>query len=580
MWVYADREINLCIADEAERIAADWRIASVLQPGLSRHALCVRMLIRAGMIWQARADADFIATGSDSWPRQDAPDRALARACADLVRESVMSLLQQPIGFAPHDALRALMRDERILLTRIPEGFAFYDLYPEFMIAPTRNLPMGDNTYVIGLRSIGTALAAMVASVVRTSNCASVRPIGDPFDRALSVNTDWIAKIRDADCVAITDEGPGLSGSSFAAAGRAVMHATGRDNLVFLPTHGGDPGIAATVADRTAWQSASRHVMDRSLFDKGPFARANWFADVIGPALRVTDLSGGQWRAALGLDEAFWPACDPMQERVKLKVETANGAYLLKFSGLTPLTEHAFEHAQEFSSRGFGLRPLAERHGMMLWQWCDGAKPLLRDHKSHVLPMIADMLSFRAMHWTSAMSGASVQDLFDMARDNLNEALGYDKAAVLNEWEPYLDAIAAASTPVRIDGRLDCHEFLLLPDDHIVKTDALDHHAAHDLIGCQDIFWDVAGAMIEWTLSRDDVQRICERIDKVTGFRRPREALAFYVIAYTAFRLGAATMSAEALAEVNPAEARRFQRRVQFYRDAAFTLLQSSLIGA
>ena len=171
-------------------------------------------------------------------------------------------------------------------------------------------------------------------------------------------------------------------------------------------------------------------------------------------------------------------------------------------------------------------------------------------------------------------------DIWEAARDTLNEALGYDKAAVLNEWEPYLDAIAAASTPVRIDGRLDCHEFLLLPDDHIVKTDALDHHAAHDLIGCQDIFWDVAGAMIEWTLSRDDVQRICERIDKVTGFRRPREALAFYVIAYTAFRLGAATMSAEALAEVNPAEARRFQRRVQFYRDAAFTLLQSSLIGA
>ena len=57
MWVYADREINLCIADEAERIAADWRIASVLPPGLSRHALCVHMLIRAGMIWQARAYA-------------------------------------------------------------------------------------------------------------------------------------------------------------------------------------------------------------------------------------------------------------------------------------------------------------------------------------------------------------------------------------------------------------------------------------------------------------------------------------------------------------------------------------------
>ena len=235
---------------------------------------------------------------------------------------------------------------------------------------------------------------------------------------------------------------------------------------------------------------------------------------------------------------------------------------------------------REFATRGFGLMPLAERHGMMLWPWCAQARPLTRAHKSDVVPMLADMLAFRAAHWTSGPSGASVHDLYEMARANLTEALGEAGAAPRAVWRPHLDAIAAEAEPVRMDGKLDCHEFLKLPHGRIVKTDALDHHAAHDLIGCQEIYWDVAGATIEWTLSHAETQFICDQIDCACSFARPRETLGFYLVAYTAFRLGAATMSVEALGQVNPAEARRFQRRVQFYRETAQALLQSAFTCA
>jgi hypothetical protein len=38
--------------------------------------------------------------------------------------------------------------------------------------------------------------------------------------------------------------------------------------------------------------------------------------------------------------------------------------------------------------------------------------------------------------------------------------------------------------------------------DRLLKTDALDYHAGHDPIGCQDIAWDIAGAIPtarQWT---------------------------------------------------------------------------------
>src|SRR6478735_2678051 len=109
----------------------------------------------------------------------------------------------------------------------VPEGFAYYALYPEqYAAAAIAYLNHHPGTHgvhhVIGLRSIGTTLSAAVAIVLRAAQVAfrryTVRPYGHPFDRQLELSTQF----GPADSALVVDEGPGLSGSSFFAAARAL----------------------------------------------------------------------------------------------------------------------------------------------------------------------------------------------------------------------------------------------------------------------------------------------------------------------------------------------------------------------
>jgi len=94
---------------------------------------------------------------------------------------------------------------------------------------------------------------------------------------------------------------------------------------------------------------------------------------------------------------------------------------------------------------------------------------------------------------------------------------------------------------VRTDNKLDREEWLRLADGRLIKTDALDHHRGHDLIGCQDAAWDTAGAIAEFDL--DDAQ--ARRLIAASDLPIHAALLAFYRIAYAAFRLGQATLSGD-----------------------------------
>jgi hypothetical protein len=60
---------------------------------------------------------------------------------------------------------------------------------------------------------------------------------------------------------------------------------------------------------------------------------------------------------------------------------------------------------------------------------------------------------------------------------------------------------------VQTDNKLPPWEWLLLPDGRVLKSDAIDHHQAHDLIGSQDIAW-VAGAIVELGISQQESLRL------------------------------------------------------------------------
>jgi hypothetical protein len=92
---------------------------------------------------------------------------------------------------------------------------------------------------------------------------------------------------------------------------------------------------------------------------------------------------------------------------------------------------------------------------------------------------------------------------------------------------------------VRTDNKLDRREWLRSRDGRLLKTDALDHHQAHDLIGCQSVEWDVAGAITEFALEFGQTGRLIA----ATGLPIDASLLAFFRIAYPAFRLGQAVLA-------------------------------------
>ncbi|HVL19831.1 MAG TPA: hypothetical protein VM422_02410, partial [Amaricoccus sp.] len=63
---------------------------------------------------------------------------------------------------------------------RTPEGFAFYALAPQAVAAAAAQVPWELPPLVIGIRSIGTALAAVVAARLGVE-ALTVRPVGHPL---------------------------------------------------------------------------------------------------------------------------------------------------------------------------------------------------------------------------------------------------------------------------------------------------------------------------------------------------------------------------------------------------------------
>jgi len=71
----------------------------------------------------------------------------------------------------------------------------------------------------------------------------------------------------------------------------------------------------------------------------------------------------------------------------------------------------------------------------------------------------------------------------------------------------------------------------------------VDHHAGHDLVGCQDPAWGVAGAAAELGLSTGELGLLIEGLSR-RGCRIDAELLGLYAPAYLAFQLGHYRMAA------------------------------------
>ena len=156
--------------------------------------------------------------------------------------------------------------------------------------------------------------------------------------------------------------------------------------------------------------------------------------------------------------------------------------------------------------------------------------------------------------------------LWEMARYKARLALGEKVARRLDRFAPMLERLARRVRPIETDNRTHAWEWLLAPDGRLLKTDSLDHHAAHDFVGCQDVAWDVAGATVELGLSPPERDRLCAAIEAEAGRPVDPDLLALLAPCYLALQLGDYTLSTEIAAD-QPSEATRLRAAAARYRE-------------
>ena len=560
--------------------------AAELAHGIQAHGLLVGALIEAGALAQGIADHAFAAAGHvDARIPEAEAAMALTVALARRVGRSWSDAMAEP-DLAETEAVQAALSalDAMPLPFRVqvkqPEGFAYYALYPEayWEVAST----LSPDALIVGIRSIGTTLAAIVAAAVNAAALpVTLRPLGHPFARQISAMPDLAREAQTATSYAVVDEGPGLSGSSFTSVARFLEdNGASLDGIHLLPSHPGHPGPEAGDEVRRIWDAAPRHVLT---FDEVVLGAAepahrleNWVADLIGrPEGPLTEISGGEWRRHRFASESEWPPVHAWQERRKFLVKTQSGVWLVKFAGLGRAGMESYERARALSDAGFTPRPAGWRHGFLIERW-HGEAPcpdLAQIDREVLIARLGAYLGFRVRAFPAEPGlGASTETLFAMARQNSLEALGEAAASRLDCWRPLLDRLEARRNPVRTDNRLHSWEWLV-ESGRLLKTDALDHHAGHDLVGAQDATWDVVGAAYEFGLSQLETERLMSVVERESRSRLDPELTAFLRPCYLAFQLGYYTLAAAA---GDVAERARLQMRINRYANLLATELASS----
>lgn len=447
----------------------------------------------------------------------------------------------------------------RVEVNAALEGFAHQALDPDRYARAARyarvETPGPDR--VIGIRSIGLPLAGMVAAALGPGAVlASVRPTGERHRRSLAIGPALRERLlAGRGAFAVVDEGPGLSGSTFAAvAGWLAGQGVPAARVAFFPGHGGDPGPRAGEDVRRIWRQARRYLAEPDL------------GFLTEGSEGVDDLAGGRWRYRLGLQPVSWPPADTRLERRKLIVERGGRQWLCKFAGLGALGRTKAARADRLAAAGLHPEVAGLERGFLTIEWHDGARPLgtCPDPlpRPELVSRLAEYLAARAaMPPSDGGPGAPPAELLAMAARNTRVALG-DEAGreVDRRWRAVVPRAAAAARPVGIDGRLQRWEWIALADGRLLKTDAVDHALGHDLVGEQDIAWDLAGAALEFELEPGELER-------VRGSTGDAELEEFYRVAYAAFHLGLFAM-AESLAREtgHDDEALRLAGEVRRYR--------------
>lgn len=468
----------------------------------------------------------------------------------------------------------------------VPEGFAYYGLYPDTYAAAARSLlkeSHAQRVVCIGIRSIGATLAAVVAAVARAAGrevaSFTVRPRGHPFDRTLALTpTLEDALAREVACgslFAIVDEGPGLSGSSFASVADALSaRGVPDERIVFFPSWVPAAETLRSVRGRERWARHSKACQPfEQTFEKSGGALA--IAETLGiAASRAQNVAAGEWRRETYADDRDWPAVQPQHERRKYLLRDAGDApiALLKFAGLGRYGRAAEERARSLAAAGLTPRVIGSHRGFVANEWVAGTPAYEGEADADLLDAIARHVAHLATR-TRTSQRVPFDEMLQIVGVNVAESLGEDLAqsltAALERSRPVVQDVRTCA----VDGRMLPHEWIRSASGWI-KTDGVDHHDDHFLPGDQDPAWDIAGAIVEILLDRHQARALVQAYVARSGDRGVGERLPFHVAVYLATRLGYVTLASEALGDSPDAERLRAlaRRYTAMLRHAAVTL--------
>jgi hypothetical protein len=436
-----------------------------------------------------------------------------------------------------------------------PEGFSYYGLNPlDFADLAARIAPeLASRVAVIGIRSVGSALGAVVAAQLRARGTdaerITVRPEGDPYRRQTSFSPPqqaWIrARLAEERDFLVVDEGPGFSGSTFLSVARALEK-------------NGESGVPPARIVLMGSRPFPHHVAAEQAREWSRYR--SWIIDYAAhaPAGAGRSLGDGAWRELLYPSRWQWPVCWVEQERVKHA--SRDGRMFFKFEGFGRFGELARAQAAQLAAAKLSPRCLDFEQGYGCYEFVAG-RPLARSDLSEaLLARMAAYCAFRVGRFPAPSSDLKI--LAVMARQNLEVEFG-------SRFRDFRIEIPL-ERPVYPDCRMLPHEWLMTPEGQALKTDGVGHAEGHQLPGPADIAWDLAGTIVEWNLSAAAADFFLETYRRRSG-DSAAERVRFYVVLYSIFRMAQCRMSSVSMARRR--EARYIRRQYEEHARKVAALL-------
>ena len=486
------------------------------------------VLLCAGELEAALCDAGF------EWPQ-----------VAQLTDRAARSLVEGREQFSGEREIVLPSDAPAELTVGVPEGFAFYALHPLAFAKLAREVHSPGPAAVIGIRSIGATLSAVVAASLHASvERTTVRPQGDPYRRSTTFSRaqeHWIERqVARRATFYITDEGPGLSGSSLIGACEALEQAgVPRERITILCT--ADPHPESLLSEN----GAQRWRRYRS-FRSAPYLPA---------ALQgSTWYNADHWRARVfghSPDAPHrWPAAWKQLESTKYL--SSNWRELYRFVGYGHYGRPVIERYQALAAEQLGPGTEAVE-GFAKFELLGGSAFTSPNWNEKTQHFIVRYLSQRPklLRADEDVASRNCEAVREMVARNTHLLKGEAVRVRL-----------ALERPVYADNRMQPYKFMRSPLG-MRKLDGAAHGDDHFFPGPCDIAWDIAGAIYEWRLSDTARESLLRDYVAATGDLFIRSRLRDWSIAYLAFRCGYCLMAANA--ERGSVECERFLRDARYY---------------